>query len=444
MKTSMGASPRTEPRPRELHWPDVDPIILICLESRRSRLLVAALTLAVAAWMAAMIFKPAVADYLARRATSVAQLERAIAWDPDNPSLQMRAGDAYETMPRGADVEKARYHFESALRLRPSDALVWLRLALLADRQNDIDRAHQMLDTALRLDPHNVTLRWEAGLLAFRWGERERALDHLRYVLAVDPSQREAAFQLARVLLEPGEDPASLLPQEPDGLTNVLFAAIDHSDVPLAKVAWARRVALRPVMPEPIGRSYLNLLLKEGDGAAARRAWLTLVPDGNPASQGSAVWNGGFEADRLLGWGFDWRVQRVWGVEVSIDRFVAAKGSRSLRLTFNSFPTLDFAGVSQLVAVEPGREYRLRALAKALDFTTRSGLKLQVVLPKDEKVLAETKTIAETTADWVPLETRVRIPAETSLVLVRVRRAPSPAPEGNLGGKVWVDEVSLQ
>jgi len=158
---------------------------------------------------------------------------------------------------------------------------------------------------------------------------------------------------------------------------------------------------------------------------------------------GNAVWNGGFEADRLLGWGLDWRVERVWGVEVSLDHFVAARGRRSLRLIFNSFPSLDYAGISQLVPVEPGREYRLRALARALDFTTQSGLKLQVTLPKDGHVLAETNAIAGTTADWVPLETRLRIPAEVSLVLLRVRRAPSPRPEGNLGGKVWLDEVSL-
>jgi hypothetical protein len=113
-------------------------------------------------------------------------------------------------------------------------------------------------------------------------------------------------------------------------------------------------------------------------------------------------------------------------------------------LTFNSFPTLDFAGVSQFVPVEPGREYRLRALAKAQDFTTSSGLKLEVVSPGDDEVLAETSPISGTSADWVPLETGVRIPEGTSLVRVRLRREKAAGPEGNLGGKVWVDEVSLR
>jgi hypothetical protein len=317
-------------------------------------------------------------------------------------------------------------------------------LALLFDRQGDRDRARDALDAALRADPHNVAIRWQAALLAFQWGDRERALEHFRYVLAVDPSQQDAAFQLARILLRPGDDPGDLLPQEPQGLMNVLAAAIRHRDFALAEAAWTRRASLAPPLPQDVGRQYLNLLLEEGQGGTARRVWTTLAPGGQAAQNGNAVWNGGFEADRISGWGLDWRVQRAWGVEVALDRFVAARGHGSLRLTFNSFPTLDFAGVSQLVAVEPGRDYQLRAQAKALDFVTRSGLKLQVVRPRTGQVLAESNAIAATTAWWVPLEATVRIPADTSLVLLRLRREPASLPEGNLGGKVWLDEVRLE
>lgn len=418
-------------------------VALIPLESRARRRLVLILTLLAAAWMAAVVVRPAIAAYLAGRGATVEALERALGWDPRNPNLHLRLGHAYATAPR-PDHDKARAHLETVLRLRPTDAHARLQLALLFDRQGDRARARDLLDAALRADPHNVTIRWEAALLAFRWGDRERALEGFRYVLAVDPSQREAAFQLARLLLRPGENPGDLLPPEPQGVTNVLLAAMKHEDLALAEVAWTRRASLAPPVPYDIGKQYLNLLLGEGEGRTARRVWSALVPDGHSGRDGNAVWNGGFETDRLLGWGLDWRVQRAWGVEVALDRFVAAKGDRSLRLTFNSFPTLNFSGVSQLVAVEPGRDYRLGAQAKALDFATRSGLKLEVVLPGDKQVLAATNAIAGTTSWWVPLEAKVRIPADTSLVLLRVRREPAPVPEGNLGGKVWLDEVSLQ
>ena len=116
-------------------------------------------------------------------------------------------------------------------------------------------------------------------------------------------------------------------------------------------------------------------------------------------------------------------------------------GTRSL--AFNSFPTLDFAGVWQAVAVEPGREYALRALTKALEFNTHSGLKVQLVTPDGKRLLAETATVAGTTPGWIPLETRVRIPNDVSLARILMRREKAPGPEGNLGGKVWIDDVSL-
>ena len=297
----------------------------------------------------------------------------------------------------------------------------------------------------MQLDPHNVSIRWEAALLALGWGERVTGLDHFKYVLGVDPAQRDAAFQLARTLLRPGEDPATLLPTDVDGLTNVMMAALRQRDMTLAGIAWRQRIQLEPTLPDDMVKHYVAVTLDQGAGTLARAAWLSFVTDGSPASENSAVWNGGFETERLLGWGLDWRVQKTWGVDVALDRFVAAAGSRSLRLTFNSFPTLDFDGVTQLVAVEPGRDYRLRALARAVDFTTRSGLKLQVVVPGiAEQLLGETATISGTTKDWVKLETNVTIPPNTTLVMLKVRREPASEPEGNLAGKVWLDEVSLQ
>lgn len=421
-----------------------DRLVLIRLESRGSRLVVVILALAISALAARTIVRPAIAQLLAGQTPGIAGLESALAWNPGDPDLHIRLGGAYNALPAGADYNKARHHFETALRLRPTDGVPWLELALLAEREGDRDRAHRAIDLALAADPHNVGFRWEAALLAYRWGERDAALQHLRYVLAVFPLLRDAAFQLARTLLEPGEDPANLLPTDPDGLTAVLAAAVEHEDVALAEVAWKQRAPLVPPAPERLRRDYLELLLEKGEGLATLSVWPTLVLDGSPNRNGNMVWNGGFETERLLGWGLDWRVKRVWGVEVALDRFVAARGSRSLRLTFNSFPTLNYTGVWQLVPVIPGRQYQLRALAKALDFPTRSGVKIQIANPSTAEVLAETNAVGGTTDGWVSLETSVLIPAGTSLVALRLRREPARLPEGNLGGKVWVDEVSLE
>ena len=362
---------------------------------------------------------------------------------PADPALRLRLAQAYLTRLDDGDIARAEAQLESALRQRPSHGWTWLQLALLADRQGDMGRARQAFDTAIRMDPHNVWLRWEAALRALRWGERETALGHLEYVLAVDPVQREAAFQLARTLLAPGESLATLMPAESEILTALLSSAVRHRDLALAEAAWERRARLTPAIAPALQRGYLELLLSEGHGLAARRVWPALAPKGSTATPGDAIWDGGFEANSLAGWGFNWHVRRVWGVEATLDRFVAARGRRSLRLAFNSFPDARLRG--RLAGGGRGARPRVHTARsdKAVEFNTQSGLKLQVVTPDGERVLAETGTVVGTTPDWVPLEARVQIPAGLSLARLRLRREKAPGPEGNLGGKVWVDEVSL-
>jgi tetratricopeptide (TPR) repeat protein len=415
--------------------------VLVRLDARAWRVLAAVLLLAGAAGIGKAIVEPAIAEHLASRASTESDLRRALAWDPDDPELHLRLARVLAGS-FGGDLDAARRHLDTALRLRPTHAGTWLELALLADRRGEAAPAKVALETALRLDPHNVDLRWDAALVLLRRYEPDAAIEHFRYVIAVDPRRRDAAFQLASALVPPGASATALMPAEPLALTGLLAGAIGRGDVALAGAAWERRAPLAPPVPDGLLRRYLDLLLREGQGAAARRLWLAMVSGAQANPNGDVIWNGGFEADRLAGWGLDWQIRRVWGVDVTLDRFNAAQGKQSLRLTFNSYPTLDFAGVVQAVPVQPGRQYVLRAKVRALDFSTRSGIKLEVASLDDER-LAETRDVSGTTPDWVVLEARLRVPSDATLVQVRVRREKALEPEGNLGGKVWLDDVSL-
>src|SRR5215813_10489723 len=335
--TAITVTPATS-RQLSLATESVDPrLVLVPLESRARRVVVLALTVVIAGWLAIQLASPAIAWYDGR-GDKILGLERAIRWDPKNADLHIRLGHAYaDKVP--AEVERARAQYAEAIRLRPTDAYPRLLQALLAEKEGDHAAARSAIEGAVQLDPHNVSIRWEAALLALGWGERAAGLDHFKYVLGVDPAQRDAAFQLARTLLRPGEDPASLLPTDADGLTNVMLAALRQKDMMLAGIAWRQRNQLEPPLPDELLKQYVGITLDQGAGALARAAWLSFVSDGRPTSEGNAVWNGGFETERLLGWGLDWRVEKTWGVEVAIDRFVAAAGNRSLRLTFILSPT---------------------------------------------------------------------------------------------------------
>src|SRR5262249_28727528 len=253
----------------------VDRTVLVRLESPARRLLAAALLLAGAVGIGKAIAGPAIADHLASRATSEADLRRALAWDPDDAELHLRLARVMAGA-LDSDLDAARRHLDTALGLRPTHAGTWLELALLADRRGETAPAQVALGTALRLDPHNVGLRWDAALALLRWREPEAAVEHLRYVIAVDPRRRDAAFQLASALLPQGTSVTTLMPSEPQALTGLLASAVGRGDVALAGAAWERRALLAPPLPDGLLRGYLDLLLREGQGSAARRLWLAM------------------------------------------------------------------------------------------------------------------------------------------------------------------------
>ena len=87
--------------------------------------------------------------------------------------------------------------------------------------------------------------------------------------------------------------------------------------------------------------------------------------------------NGDFEAE-LPNAGLDWRLASGAGYKVSLDNFVLQHGSRSLRVTFDGSSNPNFAGVWQLVPVEPNSAYRFRGYIKTENVTSNSGLRFLV------------------------------------------------------------------
>src|SRR2546428_8196716 len=144
-------------------------LVLVPLESRARRMVVLALTVVIAGWLAIQLASPAVAWYDGR-GDKIPGLERAVAWDPQNAELHIKLGHAYaDRVP--ADITRARAQYAAAGRLRPTAAYPRLLPALLAEKEGDHAAAQAAIDGAVRLDPHNVSIRSEAALLALRQGE---------------------------------------------------------------------------------------------------------------------------------------------------------------------------------------------------------------------------------------------------------------------------------
>src|SRR5437016_14534222 len=107
-------------------------LVLVPLESRTSRMVVLALTVVIAGWLAVQLASPAIAWYDGR-GDKIPGLERAIAWDPQNADLHIRLGHAYAARVP-ADIDRARAQYAEAIRLRRTDSYPRLPQALLSEK----------------------------------------------------------------------------------------------------------------------------------------------------------------------------------------------------------------------------------------------------------------------------------------------------------------------
>ncbi len=148
--------------------------------------------------------------------------------------------------------------------------------------------------------------------------------------------------------------------------------------------------------------------------------------------------NGGFE-EELLNAGFDWRLDRMGGVDVSLDRDTFHFGTRSLRIDFQGTAALQ-SGVRQIVCVKPGSEYQFSGFLKAEHLQTAVGASLVVRDASTGTVLARSAPIDSTTG-WVQRSVTFNTGPDTSLIEVGVGRAYET--KTLIKGTLWLDDVEL-
>ena len=125
---------------------------------------------------------------------------------------------------------------------------------------------------------------------------------------------------------------------------------------------------------------HIEFLISRGELNEAFQVWKArLQEEGLSApSDGNLITNGGFEKEKILGGGFDWKIEKVPGAEISFDPSVAFEGKSSLKIVFNGKENVDFYHVYQFVPLKSNTEYVLKANMKTQAVTTKSGLKIEI------------------------------------------------------------------
>ncbi|MGZ6203062.1 MAG: carbohydrate binding domain-containing protein, partial [Thermodesulfobacteriota bacterium] len=159
-------------------------------------------------------------------------------------------------------------------------------------------------------------------------------------------------------------------------------------------------------------------------------------------SDGNLITNGGFEKEKILGGGFDWKIEKVPGAEITFDSSTSFEGKNSLKIVFNGKENVDFAHVYQFVPLRPDTEYILTANMKSKGVTTRSGLKIEIVGIGAALYKASEPLTGDN--DWKEMVVPFRTPPQSQGGMVRIRREKTDKFDRFISGTVWLDHVRLE
>jgi len=370
-------------------------------------------------------------------------LLKAIRAIPSNPDPYYRLGLFYQWDMLNVDLKESLKYLKEAIRRNPLEQAYWLNVARLYARTGERQASERALENGILVFPTGYQGRWVSGNLLLQQEAIEKALPHFSYILANYPSQTSLVYDILRKAI-PDSDfiLKKLVPQDPSSLKQYLAYLYEVGDKEAAQKAWGERGSFG-YKADRIGTlRHIEFLISHGEGNEAFKVWKArLQEEGISLSDSDLITNGGFEKEKILGGGFDWKIEKVPGAEISFDPSIAFEGKRSLKIVFNGKENVNFHHLYQFVPLKPNAEYVLKANLKTRAVTTKSGLKMEIIgigtalHGVSEPLLGDN--------EWKEVVVTFRTPAQSQVGMVRARRDKTDKFDRYISGTVWIDHVSL-
>ena len=371
-------------------------------------------------------------------------LLRATQLTPSNPDPFFKLSFFYQWDIRNINLEESVHYLGKAIERNPLEQEYWLNLARIYKRLGDHSASEKALENAIRVFPTAYQGRWVSGNLFLQEGSMEKALPHFSYILLHYPNQSHLVYDvLGKAINDSDFVLERVVPKDPSSFKQYLSFLYEMGDKESVQKAWKKKEAFgyKPDRDETL--QHIEFLIAHKEISEAFQVWkVRLREEGLPVPYDSnLITNGRFEKEKILGGGFDWKIEKVSGAEVSFDPSVALEGKRSLKIVFNGKENVDFYHIYQFVPLKSNTEYVLKANMKTQAVTTKSGLKIEVsgVGPTFHGV-SETLTGDN---EWRELIVTFRTPAQSQGGLVRIRRERTDKFDRLIRGTVWIDNVSL-
>jgi hypothetical protein len=381
--------------------------------------------------------------YLAGVAASsyrASDLESAVRLAPENAEYAHALGLQLSASPD--NYARAIANLERAVALNPQNGSYWLDLASVYQLAGEPERQRPALESALAAEPNNPDVSAEAANYFLADGDTARSLSLLRRTLQQDPS---AAESLLPVFWRVTQDPKMLLeqavPPDVDNQMAFLRLATAQNDPAIAREAWDGVIASKQAVAPQLTFFYFEYLIHNHDIAELKRSWSALghsaasIVDYQPGE--NRIVNGGFELP-VLNAGLDWRYEAVEHVNSSVEESDVHSGTRALHLFYDGNASYD-AGWREYVIVEPGAAYQFSAWVKSDNILSSSGPRFSMADAITGAPLFLSDDVLDT-HPWQEIHGHFQVPAGTDLAEIKITRWPANT---KIRGEVTVDDIRL-
>ncbi|NWG04651.1 MAG: hypothetical protein HXY44_17500 [Syntrophaceae bacterium] len=371
-------------------------------------------------------------------------LLRAIQVTPSYSDPYYRLGLFYQWEIQEIDAKESLKYLLMAIERNPLEQEYWLNLAKIYKSLGERSASEKALKNAILLFPTGYQGRWVSGNLFLQEGAIEKALPHFSYILIHYSNQSPLVYDvLVRAINDPEYLLDQIVPKDPFSFRQFLFYLYERGDKEWVQKAWEKKESFGFKADRKTTLQYVDFLIAQREINKAFQVWKEKLHEEGGAlpADHNLITNGGFEKEEILGGGFDWKIEKVSGAEISFDLSTAFEGKRSLRIVFNGKENVNFHHVYQFVPLKPNTEYLLKAHMKTKAITTKSGLKMEVVGIGSPFYKASESLVGDHL--WEELEIHFQTPPQLKGGIVRVRREKTDKFDRFIGGTVWIDQVRL-
>ena len=317
--------------------------------------------------------------------------ERATRIEPDNPEIWYRLGRFRQLDFDNADVPLAISYYRRAIQLNPRSPYYKLDLASALEMAGNNGEADSYFRAAQAAYPISAEVSWKYGNFLLRQNRLPEAYAEIHRAVMVDPKLIPLAVSRVwhsdpdiHLLLD------QVLPDTPEAYSEALSFLADAQDPTTALEVWHRLIAKDPQADLKWGIKLTDMLVAQEKFEVAGTVWRQAIGlnEGSASAYtgNSLVYDGGFERD-ISGGGFGWRQSDVMGADFDFDTDEKHSGSRSARLIFDGTQNLLYEDLFQYVLVSPGTHYHFQGFLRTDQISTESGMRFEIVDPKDPQHL---------------------------------------------------------